>query len=125
MVTREVMATPALTAPVAAVVLTVCITTGMAKRCGFAPWITSGWSVPLQMPSCVPIHMLAELCPARSFMIRQQVLWTTTGSMHGPRYQQPAIPLGSGKVLVMGGVDSNYVTLSTAELYDPTGGGTW
>ena len=53
--------------------------------------------------------------------------WTTTGSMAAKRTGHMAALLGSGKVLVAGGVNmggSGIVALSSAELYDP-GSGTW
>ena len=48
--------------------------------------------------------------------------WTATGSLTTPRYDHTATLLPNGKVLVAGGVCSDY--LSSAELYDPATG-TW
>jgi hypothetical protein len=44
--------------------------------------------------------------------------WTTTSSMSSPRAHHRAVRLASGKVLVTGGY--HLLTLSTAELFDPT-----
>jgi hypothetical protein len=50
--------------------------------------------------------------------------WTLTGSMNAARYAHLAtlLPSGplAGKVLVTGGLDENYITESSAELYDPS-----
>src|SRR5262249_41567689 len=47
--------------------------------------------------------------------------FTQTGSMAGGRSMPSSVLLGSGKVLVAGGVDSPPLTyLSTTELFDPT-----
>jgi hypothetical protein len=52
--------------------------------------------------------------------------WTLTGSMNAYRVAHLAtlLPNGplAGKVLVTGGLDENYVTESSAELYDPSTG---
>jgi len=48
--------------------------------------------------------------------------WTTTSSLHTGRYEQTATLLTNGKVLVIGGYDSNDIALGTAELYDPSTG---
>ena len=50
--------------------------------------------------------------------------WTTTGSLHTGRYEHTATLLTNGKILVIGGFDSNDTALGTAELYDPLIG-TW
>ena len=44
--------------------------------------------------------------------------WTPTGSLTGPRDQQTATLLRSGKVLIVGGEKDNDV-INTADLYDP------
>ena len=49
--------------------------------------------------------------------------WTNTGNLNQGRNSQTATLLQNGKVLVVGGNDSNG-TLKSAELYDPTAG-TW
>ena len=52
--------------------------------------------------------------------------WTATGSMATARVKHTATLLGSGKVLVAGGYDNNSSShLSSAELYDPSGSGTF
>jgi hypothetical protein len=52
--------------------------------------------------------------------------WTPTGAMHECRYVHSAVLLTngalSGRVLVAGGLDSNYTALKSAELYDPQTG---
>ncbi len=52
--------------------------------------------------------------------------WTPTGSMNAARFAHLAtlLPNGplAGKVLVTGGLDENYITESSAELYDPNTG---
>ncbi|NVI97581.1 kelch-like protein [Myxococcus sp. AM009] len=48
--------------------------------------------------------------------------WETTGSMVTPRYAAPGVLLDSGKVLVVGGYNTD--PLASAELYDPATG-TW
>jgi hypothetical protein len=51
--------------------------------------------------------------------------WTATGSMDEAHCSPTATLLGTGKVLVAGGINcSSYDALATAELYDP-GSGTW
>ena len=52
-------------------------------------------------------------------------VWTYTGSLVTARYSHSATLLPNGKVLVAGGLNyngSNYVTLASAELYDPATG---
>lgn len=46
--------------------------------------------------------------------------WRETGEMHVARAMHTAILLPNGKVLVVGGIDSNGSDLSSTELYDPT-----
>ena len=48
-------------------------------------------------------------------------MFTPTGNMTSQRSEQVAVPLVSGKVLLMGGIDSVNV-LASAELYDPVTG---
>src|SRR5262249_8395015 len=52
--------------------------------------------------------------------------WTFTGSINAARNAHLAVLLSNGplasKVLVTGGLDENYVTESSAELYDPSTG---
>jgi hypothetical protein len=52
--------------------------------------------------------------------------WSATGTMSISREDHSAVLLNNGKVLVIGGttVDFNGVTVSSAELYDPSSG-TW
>jgi PKD repeat protein len=51
-------------------------------------------------------------------------IWSATGSMTDTRYTHTATLLGSGKVLVAGGIDSSLTNLvvASAELYDPATG---
>jgi N-acetylneuraminic acid mutarotase len=51
-------------------------------------------------------------------------VWTMTGSMNNDRVAHTASVLTNGKVLVTGGVNSNYFdySLNTTELYDPSTG---
>jgi len=51
-------------------------------------------------------------------------IWTNTGSMLTARYNHTATILKNGKVLVIGGLDTQGYILSSAELYDPITG-TW
>jgi Kelch motif protein/galactose oxidase-like protein len=53
--------------------------------------------------------------------------WSSAGSMTAGRQKHTATLLSNGKVLVVGGRDSNGTDLATAELYDPASGtsGTW
>lgn len=48
--------------------------------------------------------------------------WTATGSSIGAGPGRAAILLGNGKVLVVGGSDSNFEPVTLAELYDPATG---
>jgi N-acetylneuraminic acid mutarotase len=50
--------------------------------------------------------------------------WSLTGSMTTPRFGHVAASLGSGKILVAGGLNAYYsgTTVTTAELYDPANG---
>ena len=48
--------------------------------------------------------------------------WTTNGPMSVARYGHTATLLPNGKVIVVGGRDSNDVSLASAELYDPATG---
>lgn len=52
--------------------------------------------------------------------------WTTTGTLHGPRWGHAAVLLGDNRVLVSGGVTTrsgqSEKALRTAELYDPDTG---
>jgi hypothetical protein len=50
--------------------------------------------------------------------------WTSTGSMNQPRFLDAVTLLASGKVLVAGGISTNFASIATAELYDPATG-TW
>jgi Galactose oxidase, central domain/Dockerin type I domain len=50
--------------------------------------------------------------------------WTETGSLVIERYSHTATLLPDGKVLVVGGADSDFYPLGTPELYDPASG-TW
>ncbi len=50
--------------------------------------------------------------------------WTATGSLANARGFHTATLLPNGKVLVAGGVGSDFSSLTSAELYDPTSG-TW
>jgi len=45
--------------------------------------------------------------------------WTSTGSLHAARLEHTATLLQNGQVLVVGGLDSNYNVLASAELYTP------
>jgi hypothetical protein len=47
--------------------------------------------------------------------------FSITGSMNFPRFGHQAVPLGTGQVLVVGGVAGN-TNLNTAELYNPVAG---
>ena len=49
-------------------------------------------------------------------------LWSTTGSMKAARASHTATLLANGKVLVLGGRNSNNIAISSAELYDPATG---
>ena len=51
-------------------------------------------------------------------------MWSSTGSMAVPRFQHTATLLASGRVLIAGGGTGNNV-VSSAELFDPTGAGTF
>ena len=55
---------------------------------------------------------------------QQAATWRPTSSMAVPRKGHTATVLPDGKVLVVGGLQSNSVTASSAELYDPNTG-TW
>ncbi|HTQ68510.1 MAG TPA: kelch repeat-containing protein [Solirubrobacteraceae bacterium] len=48
--------------------------------------------------------------------------WSSTGDMHGERFDHTATLLGDGKVLVVGGGVFNQGYLASAELYDPATG---
>jgi hypothetical protein len=50
--------------------------------------------------------------------------WRTTGRLNTARWQHTATLLQNGMVLVAGGIDSNFIFLASAELYDPASG-TW
>jgi len=50
--------------------------------------------------------------------------WTPTGSLNTARFEQTAVLLQSGQVLVAGGQNEISGVLSSAELYNP-GNGTW
>src|ERR1035437_7928354 len=50
--------------------------------------------------------------------------WTTNGPLHTARYGHTATLLPNGMVIVVGGRDSNSVSLASAELYDQSTG-TW
>src|ERR1017187_4439744 len=54
----------------------------------------------------------------------QAASWVTNGPMVTARYNHTATLLPNGKVIVVGGRDSNNVSLACAELYDPATG-TW
>ena len=46
-------------------------------------------------------------------------IWTVTGSLNTGRQLHTATLLPSGMVLVAGGADANFVSINSAELYDP------
>src|SRR6266700_2911199 len=50
--------------------------------------------------------------------------WTATGSLNTGRFLHTATLLPNGMVLVAGGLDSNFHSSASAELYDPASG-TW
>src|SRR5437016_1029530 len=50
--------------------------------------------------------------------------WTLTGSLHIARADFTATLLTNGQVLVVGGRDTSYTPLASAELYNPATG-TW
>ena len=50
--------------------------------------------------------------------------WGTNGPLTTARYAHTAVLLPNGKVLAVGGVESNWTTLSSTELFDPATG-TW
>src|SRR6266446_3702344 len=50
------------------------------------------------------------------------VTWTTTGSLNTARYSHTASLLPDGMVLVAAGFATGFVSLSSAELYDPDSG---
>ena len=54
----------------------------------------------------------------------QAAAWLTNSPLHTARYGHTATLLPNGKVIVVGGRDSNSVSLASAELYDPATG-TW
>jgi hypothetical protein len=54
----------------------------------------------------------------------QSGTWSATGSLVTARSTHTATLLPNGKVLVAAGLDSNFVPLTSAELYDPATG-TW
>ena len=52
-------------------------------------------------------------------------IFTLTGSLSVGRYYHTATMLGSGQVLLAGGVDMSAKELASAEIYDPAGAGTF
>ena len=46
-------------------------------------------------------------------------IWTTAGSLHGPRSFENSVLLANGQVLVVGGQDATFGILPTAEIYHP------
>ena len=57
-------------------------------------------------------------------MLHATDYWTQTGSMNTARLDFNGVLLGSGKLLACGGTSNLQNTLSSCELYDPSGG-TW
>ncbi len=64
---------------------------------------------------------LSSIAASAALTVTPNISWTLTGSMTTPRRDHTATLLGSGKVLIAGG-GSTGVSLSSAELYDPTAG---
>jgi N-acetylneuraminic acid mutarotase len=61
------------------------------------------------------------VCPT-AVLAQAQGGWTQTGAMQSPRELDAQVPLSSGEVLTMGGLDNNGNVLSTAEIYSPSTG---
>jgi len=78
----------------------------------FGPLIISALNG--NLASALPGFGIAVAAPIGNF--------TRTGSLAAGRLQPTSTALSSGKVLVTGGYDNQYVALASAELYDPAKG---
>jgi hypothetical protein len=77
---------------------------------------------------CLVLALALTLPPTGAVLAAAPGMWIVTGSLNTSRYLHTATLLPNGKVLVAGGSHAVNgpgtfgVTLSTAELYDPTSG---
>jgi hypothetical protein len=62
--------------------------------------------------------MFAHPCAAAPFE------WQSTGSLNVAAGDRTATLLTDGKVLVVGGIDGNYNSITTSEVFDPATGST-
>jgi hypothetical protein len=74
--------------------------------------------------SCAVFALTFVLVGIQPLSAQSQGQWASTGTMHSTRELNAQVPLVSGKVLSMGGVDNNGNILASAEVYSP-GPGTW
>jgi N-acetylneuraminic acid mutarotase len=74
--------------------------------------------------SCVVFPLTFVLAGIQPLAGQVQGQWVATGSLQSAREYNAQVLLSTGKVLSVGGVDSNYNPLASAELFNATSG-TW
>jgi hypothetical protein len=107
-------------ARLAAYALVVAVVAG----CGDAV-VTHGPSAAIPSPTISPTTVAPSAPPATALptqTAKPASGWIPTGSMHVARREHSATLLADGRVLAVGGADSAWRSLDTAEIFDPSTG---